>query len=272
MIAMETDMYFVTYNTMVTVLSAVITGGFVLILVELSNRRNREDNRHQQKMNTFMLKLSAYFRYLCWINAHIVAPKNKNEEEKSFLKLIRFDLGNYGSEIIERGGNYSCDDFSAKELEDICENINRIWRMYDKGWLERLSWEESVAVNHEFIEKELSVIDPRYISMPCGINQIIKVSGEFYTDVYQPIQEETYYHERIAELTHIHTTISAISLFLVLVCLGLLICVTWSVFLMKIVTIVIILLLGFNMSLLLMDEQRQLKMLYKLRQILRKAH
>lgn len=53
---METDMYFVTYNTMVTILSAVITGGFVLILVELSNRRNRETDRHQQKMNTFFRK------------------------------------------------------------------------------------------------------------------------------------------------------------------------------------------------------------------------
>lgn len=155
--------YIVTYNTMITILSAVITGGLVLILVELSNRRNRENDRYQQRMNTFMLKLSAYFRYLCWVYSHISAPKIKNDEEKLFFKLIRYDLGNYGSEIIEQGGNYSSDDFSAKELEDICENINKIWLMHDKGWLERLSWEESVAVNHEFIEKELSVIDPRYI-------------------------------------------------------------------------------------------------------------
>lgn len=111
----------------------------------------------------------------------------------------------------------------------------------------------------------------RYISLPCGINQIIKVSGEFYTDVYQPIQTETYYHERIAELNRLRSLIAAISLFLVLLCLVILICVTWPVVLMKVVSIIVIVLLGFNMSLLLIDEKTQLKWIYKIRTLRHKV-
>lgn len=54
------DAYITTYNTVVTILSAVITGGFVLILMEMGNRKNRESERYRQTMIPFAQKLSAY--------------------------------------------------------------------------------------------------------------------------------------------------------------------------------------------------------------------
>lgn len=56
------------------ILTSIITGGFVLVFVEIGNRKNRENDKHDQIMAPFMHKLSAYFRYISWSSSHIIYP------------------------------------------------------------------------------------------------------------------------------------------------------------------------------------------------------
>lgn len=49
-----------------SIMSSIITGGFVLVFVEIGNRKNRENDKYEHIMYPFMHKLSSYFRYISW--------------------------------------------------------------------------------------------------------------------------------------------------------------------------------------------------------------
>lgn len=258
------------HSAIISILSAVITGGFVLIFVEISNRKNRENDKYRQLMTPFMQKLSAYFKYINWVYGHITNPKPDTETEKQFKNLLRIELGKYGSELIVGGGNYDVDTFRAEELENICQKINHVWYMYDRYSLERLTWNNDYSINKELVEKELAVLKQSYLSMPESVSKIAKVSGEFYTDEYQPIQYEPYRHEMMANLYHLQSAIVCISLFVVLVSLCLLVCVKIPIWLMRVATIAIVCLFGMCMMLLFVNENKQLKLINQVKGCLKK--
>ena len=61
---MEVKLYYVlmVYEDILpialAILTSIITGGFVLVFVEIGNRKNRENDRHEQIMTPFYHKLS----------------------------------------------------------------------------------------------------------------------------------------------------------------------------------------------------------------------
>lgn len=81
------------------ILTSIITGGFVLVLVEIGNRKNRENDRHEQIMRPFMHRLSAYFRFVSWSRSYIEYPKEKDGYEEEFKKLVE-RIGDYGGRAI----------------------------------------------------------------------------------------------------------------------------------------------------------------------------
>lgn len=258
------------HSAIISILSAVITGGFVLIFVEISNRKNRENDKYRQLMTPFMRKLSAYFKYINWVQLHITNPKPDTDIEKKFKKFLRYDIGNYGSQLIVDGGRYDVESLNAQMLEDIGEKINDIWYMYDRYPLNRLRVDEDVENNREFINKELAVLNRSYLSIPESVSKIAKISGEFYTDEYQPIQYEPPYHDALLRLYKIQSAIVCTSLFIVLVTLCLLVCVEMSIWLMRVATIAIVCLFGVCMMLLFVNENKQLKLINQVKGCLKK--
>lgn len=176
------------------VLTSIITGGFVLVFVEIGNRKNRENDKHDRIMAPFMHKLSAFFRYISWSRNHIRYPKPLDRYEKKFKELID-EIGGYGGRAITSGGDYGIDYFSAEELDSIAFDINNIWYYHDKMHPCRLVWDERLQGSDNFILKELMEINPIYVKETLDVYLVAKVSGEFYTDVYQPIEYEIYRHE-----------------------------------------------------------------------------
>lgn len=201
---------------------------------------------------------------------HIVNPKPINEDEKLFLSIVH-NFGVKGSDLLENGGVFDINSFTARDLEHFCNNINHIWYMYDRRWLDRFKWEEADSSYQELIDKELAQLNPRYLPMPEGLGKITKISGEFYTDIFKPIQDEPYSHEASSKLYSVQKWIVSASLFFVLLCLGLLVCFTWSILLLKLTTISVIMLFGFCMLLLLVNENKQLYCLYRIREFKKKV-
>lgn len=255
--------YEVIFNTVVTILSAIITGGFVLVFIEIGNRKNREDDRYRQIMNPFMQKFSAYSRYILWVSPHIKNAEPDKKEEKHFKDFLRYEIGKYGSQLIGQGGNYDVDSFNASQIENIGENINNVWYMYDRLPLHRLELEESTSVNHEFIDKELAAINPQYLSIPDSVSKIAKVSGEFYTDIYQPIQYEPSYHERLMKLYFIQSLYVCVSIMLILFVLCLLVCVSLPLCVLKCIIISIVFLFGLSLTFLFVSTNQQLRLVIK---------
>lgn len=80
---------------LLSILTSIITGGFILVFVEIGNRKNRENDRYDQIMRPFMHKLSSYFRFLSWCSHHIIYPSKLNAYEQEFKRLVE-EIGRYG--------------------------------------------------------------------------------------------------------------------------------------------------------------------------------
>ncbi len=71
------------------ILTSIITGGFVLVFVEIGNRKNRENDKHDQIMAPFMHKLSAYFRYISWSACQGTGPEVNLKVVSNFLGSLQ---------------------------------------------------------------------------------------------------------------------------------------------------------------------------------------
>lgn len=258
------------HSAVITILSAVITGGFVLIFVEIGNRKNRENDRYRQLMTPFFQKLSAYFRYINWVSTSVCNPKPDTDEEKEFKNFLHRNVGKYGSNLITSGGDYTISSFTAKELQQIGYDINHVWFMYDRWDLRRLRLDNNDVHKRKYIDKELSKLNRYYLSMEDNVSKIAKVSGEFYTDFYQPVQDEPFFHDMMIKLYHRQSVIVGFSLFLVLLTLCALVCFTFPTWLLKFSMIFITSLLGLCLLLLFIDENRQLQIQQQLKECKKK--
>lgn len=247
-------------SILLSILTSIITGGFILVFVEIGNRKNRENDRNDQIMRPFMHKLSSYFRFLCWCSPHIEYPKDLKEDEnvRQFKKLVE-TVSAYGVSLISSGYEYDVEHFSASELDDICRKINNIWYYYDKMNPCNLIWDEQPFDSDEYIVKELKEFLPNHLSLPIDIGLVSKVSGDFYTDIYQPIENELYRHEIYVNHFKRQSRFVAIAVGFVLIVLTLILFIVLPIFLMRITGVLVVLFLILCLLLLGMNMNTQIK-------------
>lgn len=241
------------------ILTSIITGGFVLVFIEIGNRKNRNSDRHEQIMTTFMHKLSSFFRFVNWCHSSIIYPKELDEKEKSFKGLVD-EMDRYGSKLIMSGGDYGVDEFSAKELYRIAHAINNIWYWHDKMNPCQLTWDMHCgAMNAELIKKELKEISPIYLSNQLNVDLVARVAGDFFVDIYQPIEYETFRYETHQEHYNRFTRYVSAFFALVLLILCLMMFVELPVLLLQASTVCVVLMLILSLIMLSVDVKIQLK-------------
>ena len=123
--------YDTLYSTALAIMTAIITGGFVLIFVEIGNRKNREADKFEIEFRPFIHKLSAYFRFINWCSHHITYPRDLDEHEAPFKDLMK-SLGSYGGKLIMSGGDYGLESFTSEKLDCIAFDINNVWYWHDE--------------------------------------------------------------------------------------------------------------------------------------------
>ena len=231
-----------TYSTVLTILTAVITGGFILVFIELGNRKNRLNDSYNQIMSPFIKKLSAYFRFISWSKWHLIYSKEQDYYEDNYKKLINI-IGQYGYKLIMSGGDFSINHFTSHELNSIALDINNIWYWHDKMHPCKIQWEQSDLGANEHINNELNKINPSYLSLKHDAYMVAKVSRDFYVDIYQYVENETYKYESIRGLLHHQTIIVSVGVIMVLILLSLMLFFCIPACVLKWSTLVIILLL-----------------------------
>lgn len=227
------------------------------MFVEIGNRKNRENDRYDQKMVPFMHKLSSYFRFLNWCSRRIRYPKQMTEYEKEFKSIVT-EIGRYGGRTITSGGDYEVGIFSADKLNDICLSINNIWYYHDKMNPCRLTWDDR-GFNDQFIAKELKDLFPNYLAHTRDVNLVSKVSSDFYTDIYQPIEYETYKHEVYVEHFKRQSIFVAIAVGFVLMGLNTMLFVQLPIWVMQMIGVVTLILLIVCLVLLGVEMNTQIK-------------
>ena len=254
------------------ILTSIITGGFVLVFVEIGNRKNRENDRHDQVMTPFMHKLSSYFRFLMWSKSPIIYPKELNEKEKSFKQLVE-KMSHHGHKLIMSGGDYGIEEFSASELNAIAKDINNIWHLYDKMRPCALKWDSTfIHDDDDMVRRELQAINPAYLSESQGIDLLAKVSGEFYVYQYQYIEYETYRYEVYKRHYNRLSVWVLVFFIIVLSLLSLMLFAHLPVWLLQCSTVLVVLMLTISLVLLAIDVKVQLRWRNRIHALFQKKH
>lgn len=241
--------YEILYSTVVAILTAIITGGFILVFVEIGNRKNREMGSFYQSADPFMKKLSSYLRMISWCQTHIKYPSDIDEKEENFKSIVD-KLSKYGSRLIMSGKNYRAGSFTASQIDNIANDINNIWYWHDKMNPCRLQFDKSVTFQEEFVRKEISEINPVYLSNAICIRLISDISGDLYVNIYQPIENDLYMHEVYIKQYAFQTRFVSIGVFFVLVILCSMTFISLPVWLLRFSTVFAIAWLGICLLLL----------------------
>ena len=261
------------YNDVMTialaVLTSIITGGFVLVFVEIGNRKNRENDRYDQIMSPFMHKLSSYFRFISWSSSYIIYQKPLNGYEEDFKKLVD-KIARYGGRATVSGGDYGVEYFTADELYHIASDINNIWYYHDKMHPCRLTWDVRMRGTEDFIAKELKEINPVYLQANRDVDLVAKVSGEFYTDLYQYIEYDTFRHEAYQKQYNLQSIVVASFFGFVLLVLGLMTFLKIPLLLLQCLVLLAILMVLICIPLLAVDVKVQINWMNKMREYMEK--
>lgn len=252
-----------TVNAIINILIALITGGFIIILIEIGNRKNREYDKYCNFMQPFMKRLSAYCRFVSKCANSILYPKQLSENEIGFRNLVNM-ISKEGEKLIMCGGNYPIDRFSLQKLEQFALDINNVWYWHDRIKSPLIIDQRHIAFQRDAIEKELAIINPAYLSHIYDDALIAKISGEFYTDIYQPLEDDIINYQHKKCLYDTHTKIIFTAIVIIVLLLILLLLIDWY-YLPFIAIFVAILMLFIGLLFICIDENKQIECIQKIK-------
>lgn len=257
--------YTSTQSILLSILTSIITGGFIIVFIEIGNRKNREIDRYEQFMMPFMKKLTAYFRFISWYNNSIIYPKDKEDNVISFQKIVN-EMAKYGTSSIMSGFIYDIDSFSTKKLKNISYQINEIWYCYDKMNPCKIKLANDNFVLNELkdkLDKELLSINPTYLRYSKDVFLISKVSGDFFIDIFQPIENYIDIHNEYMLHYRRQYLLVVLSITFVLLSLILMLFVKLPMWIMRIDGMICVLLLIISLLLLGVDIKTQIRIIGK---------
>ena len=188
------------YSIAVTILTALLTGGFLMLFIENRHIGDNVVNRYHFIMTPFMHRLSNFFKFISSAKTYYVINRGDKEEYVQVYKSLLNEMGKYAHPCIMSGQDYPCSKFSAQELEKLCDDINRIWYYWDDKHnymqghyiYETDKAERFATLGHEYLNE---VFPNDFNNREFTMQLISEVSGKFYTDVWQPIQTLPFEYE-----------------------------------------------------------------------------
>jgi len=143
-------------------------------------------------MNPFFRSFSSYVRFISFFKDCFTFKVTKDSEYIKRLKDNVEEIGRLGEQSIVSGQDFPADHFTAKELDSICKKINDIWYLIDgkQNYIDKyLDFDSRHAqMFSEQTKNYLEAISPKYKGMSLTKDILAKVSGDFFAEIYQPIQ------------------------------------------------------------------------------------
>lgn len=205
----------------VSIIIALLTGGFIILFLENQHVGANVIERYHFGMQPFMHRLSNYFKFLSSAKVYFSIKKGTKRTEAEYVfkfKELLDNLSHLANPCIVSGRDYPVSKFSAKYLQALCEEINNVWYYWDNKrnyMIDYCAYDTGKAELFGKMAREyLNEVFPRkYTDMEFSLNLISDVSGTFYENVYQPIQNMPFEYENWCrkEVIFKNLTISTIS-------------------------------------------------------------
>lgn len=204
-------------SNMITILTSLLTGGVLMILIENLHLSNIIADRFYNKIKPFEKSLKSYILFVKLIANRITIKEDKDEGKdehaKRFKKLFNEIRKVKHETTIHRS-------FTAIELEKLCEKINNIWyylsekSQYVRPYIDFDDY--STIHNDEEYKYALKGISPKFAKNKPTLNTLMNVSGDFYADIYSPIQDVYFEYEYWRNKLKFINTVSSIYIILII--------------------------------------------------------
>ncbi|GAB1358986.1 hypothetical protein MASR1M31_07650 [Porphyromonadaceae bacterium] len=176
----------------ISILTALLTGGFLMVFIESQKVSGSVTDRFHFVMNPFFRSFSSYVKFISCFKTCFTF---KTEKDSEYIKRLKEDvekIARLGGRSITSGQDFSADHFTAKELDSICRIINNIWYLIDgkQNYIDKhLEFDSHHAQMFSGVTKYyLDAIAPKYKEVQLTKNLLAEVSGDFFVEIYQPIQ------------------------------------------------------------------------------------
>lgn len=180
----------------VTLLTSLLTGGVLMLLFEMLHINTMLTNRFYGKIQPFLFHLTSYVRFVGWFRNDMQYIEEEQEYVKELKKMIK-EICSYDTLDIISGKNLRLSQFTAQQLENLCECINKVWYLMSEKYnyvIPNISFDPN-RHNEMFIRKSLEGIKDEYKNVNIDLFLLAKVSGEFYTDIYMAVESVFYEYE-----------------------------------------------------------------------------
>lgn len=177
-------------SIIITILSALLTGGFLMIFIESQQVTNKTAERFHLRLRPFFHSFNSYLRFI----ASFKSCFSFNNNSAGYMKDLKTNvdkISHLGGKSIISGQEYPTDYFTADQLDSICETINNIWHCIDKDYhgFKEIYYDIHYAENFsEYTIKYLEEISPKYKGMKLKKELLGQVSGDFYVESYKQIE------------------------------------------------------------------------------------
>lgn len=223
----------------ITLLTTLLAGGMLVVLVENLHISSTLTDRFYNKMQPFMHKLTCYVRFVDRFKNGIKYIDPSQEYVAKLQSTIN-QIEKLATAYIISGKDLVMSQFSADSLDKFCESvINNVWYLLSEKYnmvIPYISYDNvSNSHNEKIIRKEIAGIKSEYDNETIDLPLLEMVSGEFFTDIYMPINQVFYefeYWEKMSKRI-IHHSVIAIAFTLcsiiAIICLGIHVCFCFNI-------------------------------------------
>lgn len=170
----------------IEILSALLTGGFLLFFIEAMHIESDVKQRFKSIMNPFYHKLSKFTVFIGYMRSSLSFPKSQwGEQLKKDMDII------HNAGVVPMSSGRDIPYMKGKELSDLCEIINDVWYCLEKSPELRRDLVFHSGFGIDIARNALIEVYGKYKGEPMDINTIHDVSGNFYVGYWQPVEHCT---------------------------------------------------------------------------------
>lgn len=166
----------------VDILSALLTGGFLLFFIETMHIESDVKQRFKSIMNPFYHKLSKMSVFVGHMQYAIRFPKDRLGED--LKKNIEY-ISKAGIVPMTSGRDISY--MRGEELEKLCETFNNIWYHLDRYPALRRSIEIDDGGGLDTATEALIEVYPKYKNKRIDVDALRDATGAFYNEYWEPV-------------------------------------------------------------------------------------
>lgn len=181
------------FSLAVTILTTMIIGGCLIILVENQHVKGEITSRYHNIMRPFYHKLALYAKFAQQCMFALEAVDNEGKRYKQILQDKTKELSRLAADAIISGKDTPY--LKPKELNDICENINVLWYIFDRNpeMYSHLRFSNRILIDE--VRSALVAYDRNLSKEKIDLYIFPKVSGNFYVKEWQPIDNIPYSYQ-----------------------------------------------------------------------------